>query len=98
MNLTIRHRELIAAVNTAKTEFEHAAAEAFLRGWRAGIGDAHGGEPGEFGESTWFRILDWTDADLHHDGTPNEGRPMSIGIFLDWQPNKSATSATGIEA
>lgn len=77
MDLLMRHRELIAAVNNAKTEYDHRRADAFLEGWRAGIGDANG--------THWMRVIDWTDADMHHEGTAAE-RPMCIGVFLDWKP------------
>lgn len=81
---TARHRELIARVNNAKTEDEHRVAEAYLRGWRDGL--ERGNEDNSIGGG-WMRYLDWTDADLHHEGADAE-RPMCIGVFLDWKPTE----------
>jgi hypothetical protein len=78
--LTQRHRELIAAVNNARTENEHRRAAAYLRGWREGLDDGDTSMGGG-----WMKRLNWTDADLHHEGD-NAQRPMCIGIFLDWKP------------
>ncbi len=76
MNFTERHRELIAAVNNAKTQYDHDYAYTFLQGWRHGHMEAFGGDA----------RYDWIDADMQHEGTPDWERPMCMGVFLDWQP------------
>lgn len=79
--LTARHRELIARVNSATTEAEHREAEAYLRGWRDGVGRG----VDSWKEGGWMSQLDWMDADLHHEGADAE-RLMCFGVFLDWKP------------
>ncbi len=75
---TNRQRELIAAVNNAKTQWEHDRADAFLQGWRAGHTEAFGGHA----------RYDWADADLQFIDTPDFERPMCLGVFLDWKPSE----------
>lgn len=81
MNLTMRHRELIAAVNNAKNDRDWNRENDILHGWRIGIGEAFGHEE----SGGWMKVIDWVDADLHHEGENSE-RPMCIGVFLDWKP------------
>lgn len=78
MDFNLRHRELIAAVNNAKRQWEHDSADAFLRGWRAGHEEALDGR----------LRYDWTDADLQFEGTPDFDRPMTLGVFHDWMPEE----------
>lgn len=72
MDLTMKLRELISNVNNAKTEYDHRAADNFLRGYRQALQE----------NGVWY---DWMDADLHHEGEDAE-RPMCCGVFLDWKP------------
>lgn len=75
---TLRIRELIAACNNAKTDHEHVRAMGKLEGYKEACFTLDVG-------------YDWTDADLHHQGTDAE-RPMCLGVFLDWKPESKGES------
>lgn len=67
-----RHTDLIDAVNDAKTEYEHARADGFLQGWRAGVEDCG-------------RRWNFMEADEHTESR-FPGRPYCCGVLLDWKP------------
>ena len=68
---SIKHIELIEAVNNATTEREHNKAETYLHGFREGV-------------ASLGRDNDLCGCDMHY---INQGidRPMCAGVWLDWQ-------------
>lgn len=73
MTLRAKHIELIEAVNNAKTEPEHFAAEFKLAGWREGVRDAGAN-------------ISYLTGDEHYIAKGID-RPMCCGVFLDWKPS-----------
>lgn len=76
--LIAKQRQLIQAVNTAKTENDHSEADNHLSAWREGVFDAIRDE------HNWLRNALVQDSDSHHSGVDEE-RPMCLGVFLDWK-------------
>jgi len=68
----MNHEEMIEAVNSAKTEYEHSKAIARLDGWR--IASEH------FGQK-WSGV----SADLYTMSKYGEDAPMCCGVLLNWK-------------
>lgn len=71
-----KHMQYVDAVNNSTTDWEHAIAEATLRGFRDGL------EVG-LGRSINLIACDMTQFERGH-----EERPMCCGVFLDWEPTE----------
>ena len=82
-----KQKMLLEAVNGAKTEAEHRAAELHLRHWREGVTDAMG-----WGSHQRGRLL--MEADNHYLRQGHDG-PMTGGIWLDWEPEAAKEVTRG---
>ena len=70
------HLQLLDEVNESKTQIAHDLADAWLNGWRDGVGHMGG---------FWSSL----DADNHTAKKYGKGRPMCCGVLMDWKPAKA---------